>query len=192
MSDFFQIILAKITTFITVVMITITSILPWSGNNVNKPVDTTPQVPKSELIINELTSRHNALKDWSSDISYTIQLQEKIIGKPVLYIGSIDDIFLREGKTFIKVSSSYLEEVSYTLELECDKQLVEKARNRPTGEIFNDYAVIAQLENILKPSVKLVADSISGEESSYVDFDSSDLFIGNGKCIDLAYIEEDD
>ncbi len=181
-----------ITTFITVVMITITSILPWSANNANKSVDTTPQVPKSELIINELTSRHNALKDWSKDISYTIQLQEKIIGKPVLYIGSIDDIFLREGKTFIKLNSSYQEEVSYILELECDKQLVEKVRNHPTGGIFNDYAVIAQLENISKPSIKLVVNSIPGEESHYVDIDSTDLFMGNGECIDLTYIEEND
>lgn len=191
MGGFFQIILAKITTFITVVMITVTSILPWSVNT-NQPADTTQQVPKSKLIIEDLVVKHNALKDWSNNISYTIQLQEKIIGKPVLYIGSIDDIFLREGKTFIKLNSSYLEEVSYILELECDQQLVEKVSNRSTSGIFDDYAVIAQLDNIFKPSIKLVADSIPGEDLYYVDFDSTDLFMGNGECIDLMYIEEND
>ena len=39
MTNFFQIITTKITTFITVVIITASSILPWSATNTNKPVD---------------------------------------------------------------------------------------------------------------------------------------------------------
>ncbi|TRZ50710.1 hypothetical protein D4R99_05610 [bacterium] len=45
MTNFFQIISAKITTFITVVIVTITSILPWSGSNRIKSVDTPTASP---------------------------------------------------------------------------------------------------------------------------------------------------
>ena len=50
MTYFFQTISAKITTFITVVIITITSILPWSATNINKPVDTSTANTSSTII----------------------------------------------------------------------------------------------------------------------------------------------
>ena len=49
MTYFFQTISAKITTFITVVIITITSILPWSATNINKPVDTSTTTPSTTI-----------------------------------------------------------------------------------------------------------------------------------------------
>jgi len=49
MIDFFQVISAKITAFITVVIITVTSILPWSATNTNKSVDTSTATPSATV-----------------------------------------------------------------------------------------------------------------------------------------------
>ncbi len=45
MINFFQIISAKITTFITVVIVTITSVLPGTTSNINSPEDTSTATP---------------------------------------------------------------------------------------------------------------------------------------------------
>ncbi len=51
MFDFFQNILAQITAFFTVVIITITSILPGATSNVNKPVDTSITSPSTTISV---------------------------------------------------------------------------------------------------------------------------------------------
>lgn len=197
----------SITKIVVPIVIVLSVIIYYIGNNYiqkegkNKKIKADVQVVKTQVlkresIINSLVSKNKALKDWSKDIYSTIQLQEKIIGKPVLYGGEIVDIFLKEGKIFIKLSSSYLDDLSYTLELECDRKLVDKIRTRIKDDFTNgvgdDYAVIAQLNSISKASVKLIAE-IDGEDK-YIDFDSSgsDLYLGYGRCIDLTYIKDVD
>lgn len=50
MNNFFQIITTKITTFFTVVVISITSILPWSGDKIDKPTITPAEQVSSTII----------------------------------------------------------------------------------------------------------------------------------------------
>lgn len=56
MTDFFQIISAKITAFVTVVMITVTSILPGATSNANKPTDTAIASPSATVSESPLPS----------------------------------------------------------------------------------------------------------------------------------------
>lgn len=56
MTDFFQIISAKITTFITVVIIAVTSILPWSATNTNKPLGISTASPSATISESPLPS----------------------------------------------------------------------------------------------------------------------------------------
>ena len=185
------------------IIIIVVAVLYFSGKSTTKKENKInadaqfkkEQVLERESIINDIVKGNNALKDWSKNTYSTIQLQEKIIDKPVLYIGTINDIFLKEDKTYIKLDSSYPEDISYTLELECNKQLVDKIRTRSvekdfTNGIGDDYAVVAQVKNITKASVKLTAEL--DDEYKYVDFDSSgsELYMGDGKCIDLVYLKD--
>ena len=152
------------------------------------------QVLNNETNINDLVSKNKALRDWSEDITSTIQLQEKIINKPTLFRGEISDIYLKDEKTFIKLDSYYEDDINYVLELDCDKKIVDKIRNRikddSTDGIGDNYAIVAKLDNISKASIRLVSEI--DDDYSYIDFDSfgSDLYLGKGKCVDFAYIED--
>jgi|GEM_PF-3274115 len=152
------------------------------------------QVLNNKVNIDDLVSRNKALKDWSRDISSTMQLQEKIVNRPALFRGEISDIYLKDDKTFIRLDSYYEDDINYTLELDCDKKIVDKIRNRIkddiTDGIGDNYAIVAKLGNISKASIRLVSEI--DDDYSYIDFDSfgSDLYLGKGKCVDVTYIED--
>ena len=63
-----------------------------------------------DVIVRELAAKYQAIILRQEDITYTLQAQERLIfaGKPTLFSGYVDDVFDRNGKLFVRFSSSYV------------------------------------------------------------------------------------
>ena len=101
----------------------------FSNKNTEESTQTTKQekVSKADIIAKELADTYQATIGWEENLNYTLQAQERLItSKPTLFRGYVDDIFKRDGKNFIRFSSSFLSSADYVLELECAQQVVDK------------------------------------------------------------------
>jgi hypothetical protein len=150
------------------------------------------QVSKGDTTAKELADKYQATTGWEENLDYTLQAQERLItGKPILFRCIVDDVFKRDGKTFIRFASSYLSEVDYVLELECSQQVIDKffsqeSDNRPY-DWFGEYAVVANIQEVSRPVSVLKGHVYSGEEVE-IDIGTSSLFTAKGTCLDIVYI----
>lgn len=167
-------------------------------NQTKKEGEATKQeeISKGDLIIKELADKYQARTNWEENLTYTLQAQERLItGKPVLFRGYIDDIFNRNGKTFIRLSSSFFSSADYVFELECSEQILDEILSKPQdGEnyfkLFDEYAVVADIREVTKPVFALKGSALSEDEVE-INIESSELFIASGTCIDISYIDND-
>src|ERR1035437_4324616 len=100
----------------------------------NQPKSPTPdqvQTQKSDssnATIKQLTEKYQAVPySWVSDsgIKHTLDLQNKLIGrKPIVVLTSIDDIYNQNGKYFLKADVWTISDNTYTLNVECGKEVV--------------------------------------------------------------------
>lgn len=105
-------------------------------------------------------------------------------------------MFRRDGKTFIRFSSSFLSPVDYVLELECSQQVIEKLfaqkpDDKTSFKFFDEYAIVANIQEITKPVFALEGSALSEDEVE-INIESSNLFIAKGACVDIAYIGDDE
>ena len=148
---------------------------------------------KSDLTIKELADKYQSIIGWEENLAYTLQAQERLITeKPILFSGYVDDVFNRDGKTFVRFSSSFLSPINYVLELECNREILDKIFSKQeSGEdgfgFFNEYAMIANIQKVSKPVFALKGSVLSGEDVE-INIESSGLFTAKGICIDVAYI----
>jgi len=157
------------------------------------------EISKSDLIIKELANKYQAITDWEENLTYTIQAQERLITeKPVLFRGYVDDVFNRDGKTFIRFSSSFFSfsSVDYVLELECNKEILDKIFSEQQNKndflmFFDEYAVIANIQEVSKPVFAIKGSALSEDEVE-IDIESSDLFTAKGICLDVVYIGDNE
>ena len=118
-----------------------------------------------------------------------------ITGKPTLFQGYVDDVFRRDGRIFIRFSSSFLSSVEYVLELECSQQIVDKIfaqkpANKSFLKFFDEYAIVANIQEITKPVFALKGSAFSEDEVE-INIESSNLFTAKGTCVDITFIEGD-
>ena len=148
------------------------------------------QVSQGDMLANELAQQYQAISDWEEDIIYTFQAQEKLLaGIPVLFRGHVDDIFNRDGKTFIHFSPDFWSPTTYALELECEQRVVDKILGRATEESFltsfDEFALIANIQEVSKPVFTLAGSGFSEDEIE-VDISSSNLLTMKGNCVDIV------
>ena len=153
------------------------------------------EISKGDIIAKELANKYQAITGGAEELTYTLQAQERFItGKPVLFTGAyVDDVFNRGGKTFIRFSSSWFSHNDYVLELECNREIVDKILAQKGGNNFYDfdgeYVVVANIQEVTKPIFALKGSALSEEEVE-IDIESSRLFTAKGVCIDVAYIND--
>jgi hypothetical protein len=143
------------------------------------------KVAKDDVIVRELAAKHGAITGWEENLTYTIQAQDRLVtGKPILFRGFVDDIFRRNDKVFVRFWSSL-----YVFELECSRSIVDVILTQQAdgGRFFDEYAVVANIEEVSKPVIALRASALSEHEAE-IDIDTSGLFMAGGTCIDIAYI----
>lgn len=155
------------------------------------------EVSKSDVITKELGGKYQATTDWDKNLIYTLHAQERLItGKPNLFRGYVDDVFRRDGKIFVQFSSSFFSSVDYVLELECSQQIVDKIFAQKTDDktslkFFDEYAIVANIQEVSKPVFALKGSTLSEDEVE-IDVESSELFTAKGNCVDIAYLGDDE
>ncbi|MGI6348251.1 MAG: hypothetical protein ACOXZ1_03625 [Patescibacteria group bacterium] len=171
----------------------------FSDRNTENGQQTTEQekVSKSDVIAKELGDRYQATTGWEENLNYTLQAQERLVtGKPTMFRGYIDDIFKQGDKNFIRFSSSFLSPIDYVLELECSQQIVDKIfAQKPDSKdflkFFDEYVIVANIQEVTKPVFALEGSALSEDEVE-INIESSNLFTAKGTCIDVAYIGDDE
>jgi len=155
------------------------------------------EISKSDLIIKELVDKYQATTGWEENLTYTLQAQERLITeKPILFRGYVDDVFNREGKTIVRFSSSFLSPIDYVLELECNKEILDKIFSAQQNKedflrFFDEYVVVANIQAVSKPVFALEGSALSEDEVE-INIESSELFTAKGNCLDIAYIGDDE
>jgi hypothetical protein len=152
-------------------------------------------ISKGDLIAKELADKYQAITGWEKNLTYTLQAQERLVtDKPVLFRGYIDDVFNRDSKTFVRFSSSFLCPVNYVLELECNRQVLDKVLSKQQNKendllkkFFDEYVVVARIEEVSKP-VFALKGSVLSEDEVEIKIESSMLFTAKGTCVDIVYI----
>lgn len=163
---------------------------------------------QKEIVIKELAEKYNALTDWNKNIHYTIQLQDLLVNsdKPVLFTGSVDDIFIKDGQYYIRFITGGLWSWEFSgsqvyFVLKCDLNKVSVVIDRITKSdtdlhflrLFSEnYVVVAEIENVTKPILQISGYSEYESEEVELEYEPSSTFIVTGTCIDFVYIEEDD
>lgn len=187
----------KIITFLLLIAVIIGGYFFFTNKQAQEAQKNTEQeeVSKAEIFTKEFAAKYAATTNWEENLNYTRQAQERLItGKPALFKGQVDDVFNREGKTFIRLSSTFPSFVNYVLELECNQQIVDKylqqQGNQDTSPFFDDYLVVATIQTVSKPVFALKGSALS-EEDVEIDIRESDLLTAKGTCIDIARVEDE-
>ena len=169
-----------------------------------KEVDKTEKTElQKERVIRELAEKYDALTNWNKDIHYTIQLQDLLVNsdRPVLFTGSIDDIFRRHDQYYIRFRTGGWEQWIWGLEsefsatqvyfiLKCDSNKALEVINKRAK--FDNYVVVAKIENVTKPTLQISGYSGIESEEVELEYEPSNTFIATGICVDFVSIEEDE
>ncbi|GEM_PF-5695741 len=157
------------------------------------PATPTPTETHEDAIIRQLAAKYQAILLWEQNITYTLQAQERLTtGKPTLFTGGVEDIFHRNGKTFVRFSDSGAW-TSFVFELECSPSMANTilTANPSSDDYPNDYVVVANIREVSRPIVVLRASPLSEEEAEIEMASSYTPFIARGTCIDVALVRAD-
>ncbi len=157
---------------------------------------------QKEIVIRELTEKYDALIDWNKDIYYTIQLQNLLVDsdKPVLFTADVDDIFIKDNQYYVRfITPAFWDwtfsesEVYFVLKCDSNKATELLSNEEAKDNLFSDnyYIVIAQIESVTKPILRITGYSGYESEEVELEYEPSSVFIATGNCIDFVYIEEE-
>lgn len=164
-------------------------------NKEKEPEPETQTVEKpseTDLAMRALADKHGAILADKDTLTYTIQAQDRFLaGKPVVFDTYVDDVFRRDGKTYVRFESYG----DFVLELQCDERLVNDkilSQVEPEDEFswlfYDEYLVVANVSEVSKPVMKLDATA-SSEEDAEIEVDASNIFSVNGTCVDIQKVE---
>lgn len=178
----------KIVAIFLVVIVLIIVIFYWQKNNEdviqNKGGSLLSQ---DENVIKNLAEKYGA-KTYLEDWDYTFQVQQQLSEAPILFKGYVEDIFKYGEIMFVKFESPRISKNVFVLELECNQQTINKILEHDTNDgYFDEYAMVANIQEVSKPSFALKGSALSEDEVE-INLDSSSYFTAKGNCIDVAFI----
>lgn len=157
MFDFFQIISAKIAAFVTVVIVTVTSILPGAGSDTNKPADTSTATPSA--IISESPSPS------ASHVIVEKQIPKKIPSSSTT------------PSTSPQKTNSDIQE-NRTNELRTELQKINQLKQQPTTETKNPVSTPTPIPTTTVLNIPLTNNSAPTNETIYSDYNFGYTYAG--------------
>ena len=158
---------------------------------------TADQTTIENTVIRDLAAPYQVTTDWwGEEFIFTLQAQERMVtGKPIVFRGSVDDVFQRNGSTYVRFSSSYLIRTDYIFELECSRSILNTVLTQAAEDNrrFREYAVVAKIVAVSKPIISLEPSALylGPDDIGALVIDirpSNNFFIARGTCLDLAEI----
>lgn len=153
---------------------------------------------KIERNISDMVVQFDAVADWRSSFDekdilepiYTIHIQEALLktnGRPILFYASVDDVLKREKQHIVRFVNWLDIGLTIYFELQCNEDQTKRLLEIPTEFFLDEFAVIAQIEEVRKPEFAVRAYA-RGSEEAEIEVESSDIFIATGKCLDFLYV----
>ncbi len=154
----------------------------------------TPLMSAQDNLILELANKYpniNKIIDMKK-IQYTYQFEEKMIepNKPIIFIGDLEDAYMENKKFYTRYSPNFIDYLDsetpqqfYTVE-GCEEKIRDIINS---GKSNGEYAVVAEIEKVNQPELRLEADLI-GAEDIELEYEPSDIFLLSGTCIDVTYL----
>jgi len=141
-----------------------------------------------EKVRNDLVQKYNAVvfKDQDFDFSEDIQ---NMSDRNFLLEGSIDDIYTENEKKYVRLSSLWFQD--FLGIFESNNGQSEYIKNNDNS-ILDEYYAIVKIDNVSKPSLKVVGN-IEGdsedEKTVELNTDGTEVFLFKGKLIDIIKID---
>jgi len=159
-----------------------------------------------EKVVSDLAKKYNALIDWDKDkIIYTVQLQQSFLNdKPVLAVGYVDDVYIKDDQFYVRFANSMsVEELKnygivlrpeINFILRCDSVQVSRVFSNLQGNSYPEfnkpmYAFVALIGDVTKPVLKI--DGSVSDNTVELSYEPPQTFIATGDCIDLVYVGQE-
>jgi len=152
---------------------------------------------KNEAIVSSLASRHQAITGWYKSLEkkeldghmFSAELQRDMAAgqNRAIMVPSlkIDDVILKDDGYHLRFfgrSSSTLRSICF--DLRCDERTAEEITNQLPRS--STYAAVVQITSIEKASIQLRPGD---PEEGTIEWDSPELFMARGKCLEIHLIE---
>lgn len=166
----------------------------WIYSEKEKPSERSPQWTLADRLA-ALASRHHAVSTWAEELPhtpvYSVELHRALVRPdqaPIVFVGTVEDIYERKGRMFIKVSAFPLHQaLSLSFELECPSQIVESLLKQDSR--YSQYLVAASVESVTKARFQVTGNgsviSDEGDVDVELEVQGGDQFLAKGKCIEV-------
>lgn len=150
------------------------------------------ELSAKDKIILEFVEQYDVNTDIPSDLIYTFQMEDEFIkkDKPIIFTGSIDDIFRKDGEFYMRFAPTIFDWLSprifYTLS-GCGDEVDEIVSRE--HDFSDGYVVVAKITSIKKPILG-VDGSVIGTDEVELEYSPPNTFLASGECLDLAYVKE--
>lgn len=152
---------------------------------------------KGDEIKQGLINKYQAVDISEIKPGSSLEISKKIGQNKIFLNAELQDVYIKGNKYFIRIESSlfgniFSDSIGYIAELECSKDVANYfIDNKDVFSPFGkDFFVIAEINEVSKPSFELSASPTSGEETVIKSDSSEDTFIFKGKLIDFRLGEE--
>lgn len=156
-----------------------------SSQSSNELDSKTTEAEKVETVKNDLLRQYNAIDFNSREFRFSKDIQDKSSENFLLTNVTIEDIFSKDEKAYIRLRSLYDGMGIFEI---TDSQLTQiKEANIDPLELFADIYAVVKIDSVSKP--RYVYGDIDGEDVD-IDIDSSDNFFMKGKLVDIKISKE--
>lgn len=152
---------------------------------------------RNNLIKQELINKYQAV-DVSEikNPKLSVEISRKFEHNNVFVEAKLQDVYTRSEKYFLKAEAPLIRprltnSARYVAELECTRDTADYIiENKGSLSRFGaDLFIIAEIDNVSKPSYELSVSPISEEEAE-IKLDENDIFVFKGRLIELKLTEK--
>jgi hypothetical protein len=154
----------------------------------NTTTDNKSVQPIEDPVAKELADKHQAVTGWDSDpFAYTDVFQQKLLGKPVLFTATLEDVYQQNGNLYAKFLSGDSSLTDYVLIVECDDKTAEMLLQHPfdTTDSLMSFDMVVTVQSVSKPIFELASIPTNDEDVSADVTEATDTLLIRGVAVDI-------
>jgi hypothetical protein len=170
-------------------------------NNEQKQAEVAKQNEVRSIIV-EFGRKHNAVTNWPErldtrkSLDFTADVEEALVdpsGRPVLFVGYVDDIVRRDGKYFARFqawSTENMPDIYWSIETTGQNLAIIKSRETGPPVERGEWAIVARINSVT--SFREVTGELTDPPDEGINLDFGDrTFVAKGQCVDLLFLGND-
>lgn len=153
---------------------------------------------QTEKCVADMAAKHNAVTDWKQafdkkglalfEPTYTVEVEDALIrtdDRPIMFFAAVADV-VRETNTYSVHFYNWFGAIlraDIHFVLDCRPDQVKEIMLHRAG-LFEKYAIVAQISGVKKVKLKATTST----ESDEIALEPSNVFIAEGRCLDLRFV----